>query len=92
MSRAAEAMEEFVDEFDRYTDFVDETTEGIQVTLTNLRESTFSGELGARFEDLVRADLREHLISLHEEFSSDLIQLRADIDYVRRLEAGNVNI
>lgn len=92
MSRAAEALEEFVDEFDRYTDFVDETREVIQATLVNLRETTFAGELGTKFEDLVRADAQKHLTSLHEEFSSDLVQLRADIEYVRALEAGEINI
>jgi hypothetical protein len=92
MSRTAEALEEFVDEFDRYTDFVDETREVIQATLVNLRETTFAGELATKFEDLVRADAQEHLTSLHEEFSSDLVQLRADIEYVRTLEAGEINI
>ena len=92
MSRTAEALEEFVDEFERYTDFVDATTGVIHATLVNLRETTFAGELGAKFEDLVRADTQEHLVSLHEEFSSDLKQLRADIEYVRSLEAGDVNI
>jgi hypothetical protein len=92
MSRAAEALEEFVDELERYTDFVDETRGAIHATLNNLQETTFVGELGAKFEDLVREDSQEHLTSLHEEFSSDLVQLRADIEYVRALEAGDVNI
>ena len=67
MARAAEALEEFVDEFERYTDFVDETTGEIHATLVNLRETTFAGELGAKFEDLVRADTQQRLASLHEE-------------------------
>jgi hypothetical protein len=92
MPRTAEAMEEFVDEFERYIDFVDETREAIHATLVNLRETTFVGELGSKFEDLVRADAEERLTPLHEEFSLDLIQLRADIEYLRAFEAGEVNI
>ena len=92
MSRTAEAMEEFVDDFERYIAFVDETRGEIHATLVNLRDATFEGNLGAKFEDLVRADIQEHLTTLHEEFSADLVQLRADIEYVRELEARDVNI
>jgi hypothetical protein len=92
MARAAAAMEEFVDELERYVNYVDETREAIHAKLVNLRDTTFTGELANRFEDLVRADTQEQLTSLHEEFSSDLVQLRADIEYIRALEAGDVNI
>ena len=92
MSRTAEAMEEFVDEFERYIDFVDETRAAIHTTLVDIRDTTFAGELANKFEDLVRADVQEHLVSLQEEFSLDLVQLRLDIEYVRALESGDVNI
>lgn len=92
MSRTAEALEEFTDELERYAEFVDDTRAAICADLVNLRETAFAGELGSRFEDLVRGDTQEHLASLHEEFSLDLVQLRADIEYVRKLEAGDVTL
>lgn len=92
MSRAAEAMEEFVDDFERYIHFVDETRDEIHATLVGLRDSIFSGNLGDKFEDLVRADVQEHLTTLYEEFAVDLVQLRADIEYVRAFEARDVNL
>lgn len=92
MSRTAEAMEEFVNEFERYIDFVDSTQQTVHAMLINLQETTFAGELATKFEDLVRADTQQHLTPLHDEFSAELLQLRADIEYIRNLEAGNVNI
>lgn len=92
MSRTAEAMEDFVDDFERYITFVDETRGEIHAMLVNLRDTTFAGNLGTRFADLVRADVQEHLTTLHEEFSDDLVQLHADIEYVRALEARDVDI
>ena len=92
MARAAEAMEEFVDDFERYIHFVDETRDELHATLVSLRDSTLAGNLGAKFEDLVRADVQEHLTTLHEAFALDLVQLRADIEYVRAFEARDISI
>jgi hypothetical protein len=92
MAGIATAMEEFVDDFERYITFVDETRAEINAALVNLRDTTFEGSLGSKFEDLVRADVQGCMATLHEEFSTDLVQLRADIEYVRALEARGVNI
>lgn len=92
MSKAAEAMEEFVDELERYIHFVDETRDDLHLTLVSLRDSTFAGNLASKFEDVVRADVQSHLTTLHEAFAADLVQLRADIEYVRAFEARDINI